>query len=43
MSELVRQTLDDIMQLAAEDLSLGNDSLDSVSVWAEIAEEYGML
>jgi hypothetical protein len=43
MGELVRQTLDDIMQMSAEDISLGKDSFDSVSVWAEIAEEYGEL
>ena len=43
MGELVRQTLADIMQIAAEEISLGHDCFDTVSGWAEMAEEYGQL
>ena len=38
---LVRQTLADIMQIAAEEISLGHDCFDTVSVWAEMADKYG--
>lgn len=41
MAELINQTLNDIMQMSAEDIALGKDPFDSVSVWAEIAGEYG--
>lgn len=43
MGELVRQTLADIMQMSAEDISLGKDPFDVISVWGDIAEEYGEL
>jgi hypothetical protein len=41
MGELVRWTLEDIMQLAAEELIQGKNPIDTRYVWAEIAEEYG--
>ena len=41
MGVLVRQTLADIMQIATEEISLDHDCFDTVSVWAEMAEEYG--
>lgn len=41
MGMLVRQTLADIMQIAAEEISLDHDCFDTVSVWAEMAEAYG--
>ena len=43
MGELVRQTLADIMQIAAEKIALGENPEDFISVWAEIAEGYGEL
>ena len=43
MGELVRQTLAEIMQIAAEKIALGENPVDFISVWAEIAEEYGEL
>lgn len=43
MGVLVRHTLGDIMQIAAEEISLGRDCFDTIFVWAEIAEEYGEL
>ena len=41
MGMLVRQTFADIMQIAAEEISLDHDCFDTVSVWAEMAEAYG--
>lgn len=41
MGELIRQTLADIMQIAAEKIALNEDSFSFISVWAEISEEYG--
>ena len=43
MGELIRQTLNELMQMATEQIALGNDSLSLISVWANIAEEYGEL
>ena len=43
MGELVRQTLADIMQIAAEKIALDENPEDFISVWAEIAEGYGEL
>ena len=41
MGELVRQTLDEIMQITAEKIALNEDPFSFISVWADIAEEYG--
>ena len=38
---LVEETLDELMQIAAEKIALNEDSFSFISVWAEIAEEYG--
>ena len=43
MAEFVKQTLNDIMQIAAEKIALNENPLDFISVWAEIAEEHGEL
>ena len=40
MGELVRQTLNDIMQMSAEDIALGKDSFDAILVWRDLADEY---
>ena len=42
MGEFIRQTLAEIMQIAAEKIALGENPEDFISVWAEIAE-YGEL
>lgn len=43
VGELVRQTLNDIMQMSAEDIALGKDPFDAILVWGDLAEEYGEL
>ncbi len=41
MGVLIQETLELIMQMAAEEISLGKNPIDTISVWFEIAEEYG--
>lgn len=38
MAELINQTLNDIMQMSAEDIALGKDPFDSVSAWQRLLE-----
>ena len=43
MGELVKQTLDDIMQISAEQIALNQDPFDVIYVWTEISNEYGVI
>ena len=40
---LVEETLDELMQIAAEKIALNEDSFSFISVWAELAHEYGKI
>lgn len=43
MGELVRATLDEIMQVVAERIALNKDPSDWIMVWSEISELYNEL
>lgn len=41
MGVLIRETLELMMQIIAEEIARGKDSLCWISAWAEMAEKYG--
>ena len=43
MGELVKQTLEDLMQMGAEQIALNQDPFNVIYVWAEISNEYGVI
>lgn len=43
MGELVRATLDEIMQVVAERIALNEDHSDWIMAWSEISELYNEL
>ena len=40
MGVLIRETLELMMQIIAEEIAQDKDPLNSISAWAEISEEY---
>ena len=41
MDKLIQETLELMMQISAEEIAQGNDSLNWIGAWAEMAEAYG--